>query len=101
MAQTTSNMKAALVQTVEEISRRLVQQQRFATALESFQQELLHDLERTKNEGQSYLARFTKDFGLAAQNLLLKISSATSSFEMHLNKLGNVLSLVKTLMISM
>ncbi|MCJ1396525.1 hypothetical protein MMC18_009416 [Xylographa bjoerkii] len=84
-------MEAALVQTVEDVSRQLVKQRGFATALESFQQQLLYDLEHTRTEGQSHLARLVKDIGSATQNLLTRITSATSNFEANLAKLADVL----------
>ncbi|MCJ1380121.1 hypothetical protein MMC17_003224 [Xylographa soralifera] len=91
MTQSSSKMEAVLIQTMEDVSHRLVQQREFATALESFQQKLLQDLEFTKDQGQSYLTRLMKDVGSATQSLVIKITSVTSSFEVNLAKLADIL----------
>ncbi|MCJ1419500.1 hypothetical protein MMC32_005855 [Xylographa parallela] len=91
MAQSSSKMEAVLIQTMEDVSQRLVQQREFATALESFQQKLLQDLESTKIQGQSHLTRLMKNVGSATENLVTRITSVTSIFEVNLGKLADVL----------
>ncbi|MCJ1291284.1 hypothetical protein MMC34_002827 [Xylographa carneopallida] len=91
MAQSNSKMEAVLIQTMADVNHQLVQQREFAIALESFQQKLLQDLESTRIQGQSHLTRLMKDVGSAAQNLVTRITSLTSIFEVNLTKLANVL----------
>ena len=86
-------MEAVLIQTMEDVSQRLVQQREFATALESFQQKLLQDLESTKIQGQSHLTRLMKNVGSATENLVTRITSVTSIFEVNLGKLADVMFL--------
>ena len=90
MAQSNSKMEAVLIQTMADVNHQLVQQREFAIALESFQQKLLQDLESTRIQGQSHLTRLMKDVGSAAQNLVTRITSLTSIFEVNLTKLANV-----------
>ncbi|MCJ1282412.1 hypothetical protein MMC26_001735 [Xylographa opegraphella] len=88
-------MEAVLIQTMKDVSHQLVQQREFATALESFQQKLLLDLESTKIQGQSHLTRLMKDVSSATQTLVTRITSVTSIFEGNMVKLADVLQKTK------
>ncbi|MCJ1319928.1 hypothetical protein MMC15_005264 [Xylographa vitiligo] len=84
-------MEAVLKETMEDVSHQLVKQREYATALESFQQKLIQDLESAKIQGQSQLTRLMKDVGSATQNFVTRITAVTSIFEVNLAKLADTL----------
>lgn len=90
LIRTNSDAEAALLQTMEEAGRQLLQQRDFASYIESFQQQLLRDLEQTRTEGQSYLSLFLREIGSATQTLMKKITTATATIEELLVVLGQV-----------
>ena len=96
MAQSSSKMEAVLKETMEDVSHQLVKQREYATALESFQQKLIQDLESAKIQGQSQLTRLMKDVGSATQNFVTRITAVTSIFEVNLAKLADVRLLLES-----
>ncbi|MCJ1412108.1 hypothetical protein MMC19_006200 [Ptychographa xylographoides] len=75
MASTTSNLEAALVETVQQASRQIAQQRRLATIIESVQQKALHDLEASNTQARSYLSHMKQAFTSAMEAVRVKVSS--------------------------
>ena len=92
MAHTSSNVDEALVETVNEAQRALVQQRDFAHAVEKFQRQLLQDLEKSRSDAQSIFSKFTHNLELGIHLMFGKISTATRDVEADIAGLSQVSS---------
>lgn len=76
MVETSSDVNSALSKALQQSKDQLLQQRNFATAVDTFQQQLLLDLRTLDLEAQSYLGKLLKSMETAAQALLGKITSS-------------------------
>ncbi|KAL8845408.1 MAG: hypothetical protein Q9176_000044 [Flavoplaca citrina] len=67
---TTSGASSALTQAVVAVNKALLEQKRFATEIEQFQQQLMYDLELSKAQTQSYLRNFMSNVESAIQGTI-------------------------------
>lgn len=81
LAQTNSEVHSALSKALEEASEYLSQQTKFATAVQLFQQKLLHDLGESNVEIQSYLAKFVEGIEAITQSIVSRLSTAVDAVE--------------------
>lgn len=90
MVETSSDVNSALSRALQQSKDQLLQQQSFATAVDTFQQRLLLDLRNADREAQSYLGKLLKSMDKAAQTLLGKIRSSVEEVEMGVAALSQV-----------
>ncbi|SLM36949.1 Nuclear fusion protein, KAR5 [Lasallia pustulata] len=76
MVETSSEVNSALSRALQQSKDQLIQQQNFATAVDTFQRQLLRDLRSSELEAQSYLGKLLKSMDSAAQMLLAKMTSS-------------------------
>ena len=93
MVRTSSDVEAALIQTIQEANRRMAQQQKFASAIEAFQAQLLRDLTESSAKAQSYLSRVVQNFGTGVQNTLNKVSNVVDTMRLDIIELSQVRAL--------
>lgn len=90
MVETSSDANAALSRALLQFRDQLQQQQNFATAVDTFQSQLLHDLRNSDLEAQSYLGKLFKSMDKAAQTFLSKITSSVEEVGMGVAALSQV-----------
>ena len=90
VVRTSSDVEAALIQTIQEASRRMAQQQEFASAVEAFQAQLFRDLEENSSKAQSYLSQMAQNFGSSVQNTLNKVSNVMGTMRSDIIELRQV-----------
>lgn len=93
MAETTSNMKDALLKALENAATKLSQQEEFAVKVKGFQHRILKDLDLATLQSQSYFAKFMEGVETAMRLMLGKWNTETKNVGLELNKLQNVIAL--------
>jgi hypothetical protein len=81
MAHTSSDVEAALLQTMKEARDDLSRQREFATAVEDFQTRLSRGLERSKTEAQSYFSNFMQSLHHSVETIFEKMTTAARGVE--------------------
>ena len=76
MVETSSEVNSALSRAVQQSKDQLIQQHNFATAVDTFQRQLLRDLRSSELEAQSFFGKLLKSMDSAAQMLLAKMTSS-------------------------
>ena len=77
IVETNSDVNSALSKALGEANARLLEQREFAVAIDTFQRQLLQDLQATGAEAQSFFQKLIKSIDAAAQNVLSQLSLAT------------------------
>ncbi|KAL8993386.1 MAG: hypothetical protein Q9169_006389 [Polycauliona sp. 2 TL-2023] len=70
LVDTTSGASSALTRALAAANKALLDQKRFATEVEHFQQQLIHDLEASKAQTQSYFRNLMKNLDSALQSTI-------------------------------
>lgn len=91
MVETSSNVNSALSRALQQSKDQLLQQQSFAAAVDTFQQQLLRDLRNSDLEAQSYLGKLLKSMDKAAKTLLGMITSSVEEVEIGVAALSQVI----------
>ncbi|KAL9117451.1 MAG: hypothetical protein Q9187_006010 [Circinaria calcarea] len=81
LVSTGSDLDDMLSQTLQDAAQRMVQQRDLAKAIDSFQRQLLRDLELASDETQSYFMRLMESMDSVMQNLLRRVSSVVKVLE--------------------
>ena len=92
MVETNSDVNSALSKALAEANAQLLEQRDFAVAIDSFQKQLLLDLEASGAEAQSFFQKLMDSMNIAAQNLLSQFSRVTKEAEMAVAELSEVSS---------
>jgi len=92
MVETNSDVNSALSKALAEANAQLLEQRDFAVAIDSFQKQLLLDLEASGAEAQSFFPKLMESMNVAAQNLLSQFSRVTKEAEMAVAGLSEVSS---------
>jgi hypothetical protein len=92
MVETNSDVNSALSKALAEANAQLLEQRDFAVAIDSFQKQLLLDLEASGAEAQSFFQKPMESMNVAAQNLLSQFSRVTKEAEMAVAELSEVSS---------
>ena len=90
LVSTSSDLDDMLTQTLQDTAQRMVQQRDLAKAIDSFQTQLLRDLELASNETQSHFMRLMENMDSLMQNLLRRVTSVVKVLETDVNGLGQV-----------
>ena len=90
MVETSSGVNYALSRALQQSRDQLMQQQNFATAVDTFQQRLLRDLRNSDLEAQGYVGKLLKSMESAAQILLGKMTSSVEEVATGLAALNQV-----------
>lgn len=90
MLETNSDVNIALSKALAEANAQLLEQRDFAVAIDSFQKQLLLDLEASGAEAQSFFQKLMGSMNAAAQNLLSQLSRVTKEAEMAVEGLSEV-----------
>lgn len=90
LVSTSSNLDDVLNKALQEAAQRLAQQQDFAKAIDSFQSQLLQDLELVSGKAQSYFTRLMKDMESVVETWLSKVLLAFKNVETDITSLGQV-----------
>lgn len=90
MVETSSGVNSALSRALQQSKDQLMQQQDFATAVNTFQQQLLRDLRSSDVEAQSYLGKLLKSMDSAAQTLIGKMTSSVAELATGIAALSQV-----------
>ena len=93
MVRTSSDVEAALIQTIKEGTRRMTQQQEFVRAVEAFQAQLLRDLAESSAKAESYLSGLAQSLGTVVQSTMNKVSNMVDSMRSDVIELGQVRAL--------
>lgn len=92
MVETNSDVNSALSKALAAANAQLLEQRDFAVAIDSFQKQLLLDLEASGAEAQSFFQKLMESMNVAAQNLLSQFSRVTKEAEMAVAGLSEVSS---------
>lgn len=90
MAQTSSEVHSALSKALQKADESLSQQAAFATALRTFQQQLLQDLDSANAEAQSYFAKVLRGMETVTQSVINRLSTAIATVETDIASLNTV-----------
>ena len=93
MVETNSVVNSELSKALEEAKTQLLKQREFAVAIDSFQKQLLQDLEASGAKAQSLLQKLMKSMDAAARTLLNQLSMATKEAETAMAELTKVSSM--------
>ena len=91
MVETTSGANAALTQALRQANDHMLQQQDFARAIKTFQEDLLQDLQKSSDKAHSYFSTLMKGVDSAMQTMMSKITFALQNVEssvVGLNQVG-------------
>ena len=90
MVKTSSDVDSALSKALEEANAQLLLQRDFAAAIDTFQKQLLKELETSGIQAQSFLQRLMETMDAAMQNLKKRLSVVTKEAETAVAGLGKV-----------
>ncbi len=77
MVETNSDVNSALSKALGEANAHLLEQQKFAVAIDIFHRQVLQDLQASGVEAQTFFQKLMKSIDAAAQNLLSQLSLVT------------------------
>ena len=90
MTQTNSEVHSALSKALQEANENLSQQAEFATAIQTFQDQLLRDFGDSHAEVQSYFAKVVKGMETVTQSVVNRLSTVIDTVETGIAELNAV-----------
>lgn len=92
MTATSGDVHSALSGTLKEMNNELLRQKEFAIAVQAFQQNVSRDLDHSRNEVSSYLAKFVGRMDEITQSLVNRLLTAVKGAETDIAGLNEVYS---------
>ena len=90
MVRTGSNLDSTLNEVLKEGNDRLVQQRKFATAVDAIQRDLVKNLETSRTESRSFFAQLMQSFDSKIQLIFGKVTAAIDTVKEDVEGLGRV-----------
>lgn len=90
MVNANAEAHSALSKAVQQAHDNLAEQLNFAAAIESFQQQLLRDLESSSDESRSYFAKAVKSMEAITVDMISRLANAVSSAQSKVADLDEV-----------
>ena len=90
MVRTGSDIDSALNEALREASDRLVQQRKFATAVDAMQRDLVQHLEVSRTDSRSFFAQLVQSFDSKIHSIFGKVILAVDTVKQDVEGLGQV-----------
>ena len=90
MLSTSATIGKSFEDLLGKIKQEREQQHNFASAMHSFQEQLLQDLETTSQSSQSYISALTTALGSSLRSMIGSLAFTSEDFQINMNDLGHV-----------
>ena len=92
MLSTSAKVDETFENLLGKVKQEMEQQHDFASAMHSFQEQLIHDLETTSQSGQNHISALTTAVGSSLQSMLKALAFASEDLQINMNDIGHVSS---------